>query len=162
MGWNDKPRKWRSKRQFQQLVVFIDRHNQRKTSAEVKGAWPILLPKIWHTSWASAPFNQRLRANDRQCGSLVFFTFSLSRSPIHCFFSLDPVYALTCLQGRALAKKKQQKERKKRKKYSPARPFPRVINFKFPLQPHQKCYITVWRTWLSIAYSDERCLYYRF
>ena len=38
----------------------------------------------------------------------------------------------------------------------------RVISFKFPLQPHQKYYITVWRTWLFIAYSDERWLYYQF
>ena len=134
MGWNDKPRKWRSKRQFQQLVVFIDRHNQRKTSAEVKGAWPILLPKVWHTSWASAPFNQRLRANDRQCGSLVFFTFSLSRSPIHCFFSLDPVYALTCLQGRALAKKKKKSRKKERKEKStpPRDPFQEWSISNFP------------------------------
>ena len=35
-----------------------------------------------------------------------------------------------------------------------------AINYKFPLQPHQKYYIhTVWRTWLFIAYSDERWLY---
>ena len=32
---------------------------------------------------------------------------------------------------------------------------PRLINFKIPLQPHQK-YHTVWRTWLFIAYSGER------
>ena len=33
---------------------------------------------------------------------------------------------------------------------------------KFPLQPHQIYYITVWRTWLFIAYSDGRWLYYQF
>ena len=38
----------------------------------------------------------------------------------------------------------------------------RVINFKFPLKPHQKYCITVWRTWLYLAYSDERWLYYQF
>ena len=38
---------------------------------------------------------------------------------------------------------------------------PRVINFKFPLQLHQKYYITtVWRTWLFIAYWEESWLYY--
>ena len=35
----------------------------------------------------------------------------------------------------------------------------RVINFKFLLQPHQNNYITVWRTWLFIACSDERWSY---
>ena len=40
---------------------------------------------------------------------------------------------------------------------------PRVINFKFypAASPEILCY-TVWRTWLSIAYSDERWLYYQF
>ena len=39
----------------------------------------------------------------------------------------------------------------------------RVINVKFPLQPHQKYYThTVRRTWLFIAYSGERWLYYKF
>ena len=35
---------------------------------------------------------------------------------------------------------------------------PRVVNFKLPLQPHQKyrSHHTAWRTLLSIAYSDER------
>ena len=42
-------------------------------------------------------------------------------------------------------------------------PLPRVINFKFPLH---SCSLTrnmnaVWRTWLFIAYSDERWLYYQ-
>ena len=32
---------------------------------------------------------------------------------------------------------------------------PRVINFKFSLQPHRKYNITVWRTWLFMPYSDE-------
>ena len=34
---------------------------------------------------------------------------------------------------------------------------PKVINVKFPLQPHQKYYTpdTVWKTWLLIDYSDE-------
>ena len=54
----------------------------------------------------------------------------------------------------------------------PSRPPPRpscnftstgVINFKFPLQPHQrKKNHTVWRTWLFIAYSDERLSLYQF
>ena len=35
---------------------------------------------------------------------------------------------------------------------------PRVINFNFTLQPHQKKDMT----WLFIAYSDERWLYYQF
>ena len=40
---------------------------------------------------------------------------------------------------------------------------PRVINFKFPLHPHQRYYRhTVWRTWLSIAHSYEKWLYYHF
>ena len=39
---------------------------------------------------------------------------------------------------------------------------PRVINFKFLLQPHRNYYIRVWRTWLYIAYSDERWLYCQF
>ena len=34
-------------------------------------------------------------------------------------------------------------------------PQSRVINFKFLLQPHQKYYMTLWRTWLFIAYSDD-------
>ena len=41
---------------------------------------------------------------------------------------------------------------------------PRVITWKFPLQPHQKYNITQsteWSTWLFIAYSDERRLYYQ-
>ena len=38
---------------------------------------------------------------------------------------------------------------------------PRVIYFELHLQPHQNINITtVWRTWLFIAYSDERLLYY--
>ena len=37
---------------------------------------------------------------------------------------------------------------------------PRVINTKFPLQPYQKHCITEWRTWIFIAYSYERWLYY--
>ena len=37
--------------------------------------------------------------------------------------------------------------------------FPRVINFKFPLQPHQVIlHHTAWRISLFIAYSDERWL----
>ena len=40
---------------------------------------------------------------------------------------------------------------------------PRVIKFKFPLQPHQKhSRHIVLRTWLFIAYSDGRWLYYQF
>ena len=41
----------------------------------------------------------------------------------------------------------------------------KVINFRIPLQPHQKYYImycTVWRTWLFIVYSDERWIHYQF
>ena len=38
-----------------------------------------------------------------------------------------------------------------------------MINLKFLLQPHHKYkHHTVWRTWLFIACSDERCLYYQF
>ena len=37
---------------------------------------------------------------------------------------------------------------------------PRVINVKFPLQPHQKYYITQHEE-LGITYSDERWLYYQ-
>ena len=41
--------------------------------------------------------------------------------------------------------------------------FPIVIDFKFPFQLHQKYNITtVWRTWLFIAYSNERWLHYQF
>ena len=40
----------------------------------------------------------------------------------------------------------------------PTLSLPRVINFKFLLQPHQKYYITEKRTWLFVAYSDERLL----
>ena len=41
--------------------------------------------------------------------------------------------------------------------------FPRVINFKFPLQPHQKCFHhTVWRTWLFITSSDTNSRYLTF
>ena len=40
---------------------------------------------------------------------------------------------------------------------------PRVINFKFLLQSHLAIlHHTAWRTWLSIAYSDERWLSYQF
>ena len=39
---------------------------------------------------------------------------------------------------------------------------PRMINFKFLLQPQRKYNMTAWRTWLFIAYSDERWLYYQF
>ena len=35
---------------------------------------------------------------------------------------------------------------------------PRVINVKFPLQPHKKQHYTVWRAWLFIAYSVDRLL----
>ena len=35
----------------------------------------------------------------------------------------------------------------------------RVINVKFPLQPQQKYYHTVWRTWLFIAYSQMKDYY---
>ena len=40
----------------------------------------------------------------------------------------------------------------------------RVINVKFPLPPHQKYWhhTVVRRTWLFIAYSDEKLLYYKF
>ena len=39
---------------------------------------------------------------------------------------------------------------------------PRVINIKFPLQPHQKYYIsTVWRTWVFISYSAEKSYTFR-
>ena len=47
--------------------------------------------------------------------------------------------------------------------YSHTLSLPRVINFKFPLQhTAEVVYHTVWRTWLFIAYSDERWLYYLF
>ena len=37
-----------------------------------------------------------------------------------------------------------------------------MINFKFPLQPHQKYNHTVWRMWLFIAHSDGSLSYYQF
>ena len=37
---------------------------------------------------------------------------------------------------------------------------PRVINYKFLLQPDQK--YNIWRIWLFIAYSDERWFFYQF
>ena len=37
-----------------------------------------------------------------------------------------------------------------------------MINVKILLQPHKKYDHTVWRTWLFIAYSDEKWLYYKF
>ena len=40
--------------------------------------------------------------------------------------------------------------------------FLRVINVKFPLQPHQKYNVKHYEDWLFIPYSDERWLYYQF